>query len=219
MVNNNVNNLDEKKINEDEIQIAQINLDSDFLDNKNSNLERQFNKTNADSKNNFNEQREQNIEQIDSLSQIESTEFKTEDLEQKRTETEKTDQPSLTNQQQASFQALPIHTNTEEDVDDFMLQTKDELTNKIELIMEENLGDAFLELTPVQKQEFKLRGEKTALEIKNIINKKGKKNNIKKIFQLLLDWLKMLPGINKFFLEQEAKIKADKIISLKKHFK
>jgi len=30
-----------------------------------------------------------------------------------------------------------------------------------------------------------------------------------------LDWLKILPGVNKFFLEQEAKIKTDKILALK----
>ena len=36
----------------------------------------------------------------------------------------------------------------------------------------------------------------------------------KKIFQLILEWLKLLPGINRFFLEQEAKIKTDRIIHL-----
>jgi hypothetical protein len=31
-----------------------------------------------------------------------------------------------------------------------------------------------------------------------------------------LQWLKLLPGVNRFFLEQEAKIKTDRIIHLKK---
>lgn len=94
-------------------------------------------------------------------------------------------------------------------------QVKDEMTQKIEKIMEEDLKDAFLELTPVQKQEFKIKGDEVLGKIRLLMNKT--KINIKKIIKLLLSWLKILPGINKFFLEQEAKIKADKILALK-HF-
>ncbi|EKE05479.1 MAG: hypothetical protein ACD_19C00271G0001 [uncultured bacterium] len=96
-----------------------------------------------------------------------------------------------------------------------MPQVKDEMTQKIEKIMEEDLKDAFLELTPVQKQEFKIKGDEVLGKIRLLMNKT--KINIKKIIKLLLSWLKILPGINKFFLEQEAKIKADKILALK-HF-
>ena len=91
-------------------------------------------------------------------------------------------------------------------------QVRDELTVQVEQIMEEGLKDAFVELTPIQRQEFKIKGEKTAIEIRNLM--RGTHVKIKKIFRLLFDWLKLLPGINKFFLEQEAKIKADKIMSL-----
>ena len=38
---------------------------------------------------------------------------------------------------------------------------------------------------------------------------------IKKIFSLLLAWLRMLPGVGVFFLEQDANIKADKILALR----
>lgn len=89
---------------------------------------------------------------------------------------------------------------------------RDDLTVKIEHIMEDGLVDAFREMTPVQKQEFKIVGEKTALQIRDII--KGGKIKIKKIFQLLVNWLKIIPGVNRFFIEQEAKIKADKISAL-----
>lgn len=90
---------------------------------------------------------------------------------------------------------------------------RDELTMQIEKIMEDGLKDVFLELTPVQKQEFKIKGEKTAMEIRALM--KGAKVKIKKIFLLLVNWLRVIPGVNKFFLEQEAKIKADKIIALR----
>ena len=34
---------------------------------------------------------------------------------------------------------------------------------------------------------------------------------MKKILKLIREWLLIIPGVNKFFLEQEAKIKAEKI--------
>ncbi|OGH78767.1 MAG: hypothetical protein A2469_03990 [Candidatus Magasanikbacteria bacterium RIFOXYC2_FULL_40_16] len=93
-------------------------------------------------------------------------------------------------------------------------QVRDEITIKVEKIMEEGIADAFKALNPIQQQEFKIEGEKTAMEIRSVLRNSHVK--IKKIFQLLINWLKLLPGINRFFLEQEAKIKADKIIALKK---
>jgi hypothetical protein len=35
--------------------------------------------------------------------------------------------------------------------------------------------------------------------------------NVKRALQLIRDWLLTVPKVNKFFLEQEAKIKVDKI--------
>ena len=92
-------------------------------------------------------------------------------------------------------------------------QVRDEITLKVEKIMEAGLQDAYREMSPVQKQEFKIKGEKTAIEIRDLL--RAGKIKIKKIINLLISWLRLLPGVNKFFLEQEAKIKADKIISLK----
>ena len=92
-------------------------------------------------------------------------------------------------------------------------QVRDEVTVQVEKIMEEGLADAYKELTPVQQQEFKIKGEQTANEIRQLLKKTHVQ--IKKIFRLLLEWLKILPGINIFFLEQEAKIKADKIMALR----
>jgi len=80
--------------------------------------------------------------------------------------------------------------------------------------MEEGLNDSYQRLSPVAKQEFKLKGEQTAVQIRDLL--KSAHVKIKKILRLILDWLRMLPGINHFFLEQEAKIKTDKIIALKK---
>ena len=93
-------------------------------------------------------------------------------------------------------------------------QVRDAITVRIEKIMEDGLADAYRELTPIQQQEFKIKGEETAFKIRDLL--KSAHLQVKKIFRLILEWLKMLPGINRFFLEQEAKIKTDKIIALKK---
>jgi hypothetical protein len=92
---------------------------------------------------------------------------------------------------------------------------QDPQIQKIEKILEQGLGDSFSRLSPIAQQEFKIKGEQTAIKINELMKRTHIK--IKKILKLIFDWLKLLPGVNKFFLEQEAKIKADKILSLKEH--
>jgi hypothetical protein len=92
-------------------------------------------------------------------------------------------------------------------------QTSSEIKD-IENILEEDLGEIYFKLTPEKQTEFKVKGEQTAKDISLLMQKT--KVKAKKIIELIKDWLKVIPGINKFFLEQEAKIKADKILEFKK---
>lgn len=89
---------------------------------------------------------------------------------------------------------------------------QDETVLKIEKILESGLGDQFAKLSPIAKQEFKIKGEETAIKIKDLMQSTHIK--IKKILYLIIEWLKILPGVNKFFLEQEAKIKTDLLVEL-----
>ena len=82
---------------------------------------------------------------------------------------------------------------------------------KIESILEEDLGELYNNLTPAEQKVFKVKGEQAAREIFKLVYHQTK-IKVKKIITLIRDWLKAIPGINRFFLEQEAKIKADKII-------
>ena len=91
-------------------------------------------------------------------------------------------------------------------------QVRDEITLQVEKIMSKGLDDIYKDLDPIKKQELKIRGEEIALEIRDLL--RATKVNLKKIFSLLFEWLKILPGVNKFFLEQDAKIKADLIFAL-----
>jgi len=83
---------------------------------------------------------------------------------------------------------------------------------QIEHVLEQDLGDIFRSLNHTDQQLFKQRGEQTAVAITKLLEKP--KINAKKIIALIRRWLRFIPGINQFFLEQEAKIKTDKIITL-----
>lgn len=83
----------------------------------------------------------------------------------------------------------------------------------IDAILSEGLNDIFLKMKPAEQRVFKQKGEETASKISALLIKT--KVRVSQIISLIRVWLKMIPGINKFFLEQEVKIKADKIMKLK----
>jgi len=84
---------------------------------------------------------------------------------------------------------------------------------EIEDIMSQDVRDMYMQMTPDKQKEFKVKGEETAKEINNMLDRA--KFEVGKIIELLKRWLLIIPGVNKFFIEQEAKIKADEIIRLK----
>ncbi|HAU66705.1 MAG: hypothetical protein UT30_C0007G0036 [Candidatus Uhrbacteria bacterium GW2011_GWF2_39_13] len=87
---------------------------------------------------------------------------------------------------------------------------EDRLEEEIEDILEEDLKDLYLSLPPKKQAEFRLKGEEIRSRIRQLTS--SVKINAKKIFQLIRSWLKVIPGVNRFFLEQTAKIKTDKIL-------
>lgn len=87
---------------------------------------------------------------------------------------------------------------------------------EIDRILADGLNDIFLKLNPDDQRRFKAKGEETVAKINVLLSKA--KVKVSKIISLIRDWLKIVPGINKFFLEQEVKIKADKILKLKDKF-
>ncbi len=92
--------------------------------------------------------------------------------------------------------------------------TKSVLHQKIEAILEEDLEEVYFSMNERQQEIFKKKGEETTTKIIKLI--KEEKSTFKKIFKLILSWLRFIPGVNKFFIEQESKIKTDRILSIKK---
>ncbi len=90
---------------------------------------------------------------------------------------------------------------------------KSETLEKIEDIMEEDLGEMYATLPDDRKQLFRAKGEETAKEIEGLMYKVKVKS--KKMFKLMFSWMKIIPGVSKHFLEQEAKLKTDELMHLK----
>jgi len=91
---------------------------------------------------------------------------------------------------------------------------KSEVLLRIEHVLEQDLGDIYFRLEPAKQQQFKVKGEETAAKIEQVLLKT--KFKAKEIFKLIMEWLKVVPGVNHFFIKQEAKIKTDEIIKLRK---
>src|SRR3989338_7623106 len=87
---------------------------------------------------------------------------------------------------------------------------KSQLQKQVELIMQQDLADFYRSMDSETRQRFKHKGTQTAKQIEVLLLETKVKT--KKIFDLIVQWLKMIPGVSIFFLKQEAKIKTDKIL-------
>lgn len=92
--------------------------------------------------------------------------------------------------------------------------TPDPTHEAVEDILEKDLENIYFQMDDKHKKEFKKKGEQTTGLITTLV--KTAHATVKKVLSLIRGWLKVIPGINKFFLEQEAKIKTDEIMQLEK---
>lgn len=84
---------------------------------------------------------------------------------------------------------------------------------QVEAILEENLQEVFRGMSPEQQQRFKQEGEKTAQKVTELLS--AVKVKVQAITKVILRWLRFIPGVSQYYLEQEAKIKTDKILRLR----
>ncbi len=89
---------------------------------------------------------------------------------------------------------------------------KTPLQMKYEELMADGLETAYVTMTPAQQEKFRKKGEEVAKAIEDLTI--HLKLTARKVLHLIRAWLKLIPGVNKFFLEQEAKLKADEIIKV-----
>lgn len=95
--------------------------------------------------------------------------------------------------------------------------TKSKSYLELEKILSDDLESYYQNLDPAKQEQFKIKGEEAASKIEEMIA--TFKIKARTVIQIIKQWLLMIPGINKFFLEQEAKIKTQKIIAFARQYK
>jgi hypothetical protein len=86
-------------------------------------------------------------------------------------------------------------------------RTTDPITLRVEQVLETGLGDLYVALPPEAKPAFKAKGEEVSQKIAQMI--RSAHFTLKEALMLIRNWLMTIPGVNRFFLEQEAKVKVD----------
>lgn len=92
------------------------------------------------------------------------------------------------------------------------VQAPSTVHEELENILEEGLQDIYVSLSPEDQKKFREKGEEVASQLEIMIV--NLKVTVKKILALVREWLRTIPGVNRFFLEQEVKIKADQIMAI-----
>ncbi len=89
---------------------------------------------------------------------------------------------------------------------------RDPMIAQIENVLQDGVFEAYMAMGPAEKQAFKTRGEQVAGQVRQMLA--AGKVQAKKIWQLIREWLRLIPGVSSLFVEQEAKIKTDRIVLL-----
>lgn len=94
---------------------------------------------------------------------------------------------------------------------------RSETYQEIEEILSEGLEEIYQSLDEREQREFRRKGEETATKLEEMI--KSFKVKVKEVLSLIKDWFFIIPRLNKYFLEQQSKIKTDRIMALAKEYK
>lgn len=89
---------------------------------------------------------------------------------------------------------------------------EDEVVLEVEKILEEGLGDYVQSMPEDARKRFLTKGRDVSIQIAAMV--RGLKVELHRTITLIRDWLLTIPGVNRYFLEQEAKIKTDNIVTL-----
>lgn len=102
--------------------------------------------------------------------------------------------------------------STPKELSDVLTMTQ--AAREIEDILTAGLDETYKDLPEELKDEFREQGIITVSNLEKIMNEV--QVTVKKVFDLIRKWLHLIPKANQYFLEQESKIKTDKIIQLAK---
>ena len=87
---------------------------------------------------------------------------------------------------------------------------QDPVTVDVTKILEDGLGEYYQAMPDAARERFQKKGKEVSVELAKRV--RTFRVVVKDVLRLVYDWLKTIPSVNKFFLEQEAKIKTDRIL-------
>lgn len=90
----------------------------------------------------------------------------------------------------------------------------DKVSEDVQKILEDGLEEAIVTMPEEAKQRFLQKGREIGTIVADMVRQY--KVEVKRVLHMLKDWLTTIPGINRFFLEKEAKIKTDRILELER---
>ena len=151
---------------------------------------------------------EQAVEQV----QTEETKIQ-KDVEQEVNVEQAPEKAEVADEEKSAPAATPAAAPAAEASTPAPVQAKSQEVLDIENILSDGLDDLYSKLPDNRKAEFKQKGEEAASQISLVL--KQAKVKVGKVVDLIKGWLSMIPGVNKFFLDQESKIKADKLLDYK----
>lgn len=108
---------------------------------------------------------------------------------------------------------IPVTSLPSPSVSQPVFTQKSQMRREIESVLEEDLDFLYTSLSPKQRQQFRIEGERTAAKIEIALRQAVVR--LIEIIMLIRRWLKLLPGVDRFFIEQEAKIKAERVLLVK----
>lgn len=98
-----------------------------------------------------------------------------------------------------------------------MPAVKSDEQKEVESILSANLTEIYQGMTPQEQQKFREKGEEASAEITGLVGQF--KASARKVLHIITGWLASIPRVNKFFLEQEAKLKTDQIMKYQRKLK
>lgn len=89
---------------------------------------------------------------------------------------------------------------------------KDEVTIEVEKILEYGLGDYIPDMPEEARERFLKKGGEVAAQLSVMVRTLNVQVSL--VVGLIKEWLLTIPGVNRYYIEQEAKIKTDQIVEL-----
>lgn len=89
---------------------------------------------------------------------------------------------------------------------------KDPVLKDVEHVLEEGMEEIYRKMDPPHQRKFSKEGDRVAGVVSEMVRKAKVKS--REVLKLITGWLRIIPHVNRYYLDQEAKLKTDKILEL-----